>query len=80
MQQIMTHTTQKCIYLQSAEIFNNAQVSIRNLDGTKVMTQQIINTNYLCIDTKLPDGEYIVIVEENGQQWKRNIFLRNEIK
>ena len=76
MQQIMTHTAYKCIYLQSAEIFNNAQVSIKNLQGIEMINQRIINTNYLSLETKLPEGEYIIIVEENGKQWKRNIFLR----
>ncbi len=75
MQQIMTHTADNCIYLQSAEIFKNAIVSLINKEGDEMTNQKMVNTNYLTIDAKLPKGEYLLVVVENGKQWKRSVFL-----
>lgn len=75
MQQIMAHTTDKYIFLQSSEIFKNALVSIRNPEGNRIILKKIRNTNYMSLETKLPTGEYTLIVEEDGKFWKRNIYL-----
>ena len=71
----MTHTTDNCIYLQSAEIFKNALVSVRNNLGIEFIKQNMINTNYLSIETTLPKGEYLLIVEEEGNSWKKSVYL-----
>lgn len=71
----MTYTTSDFIMLQSAEIFTNAIVTIKNNDGEVLIKDKMLQTNYLTIDSGLPKGEYIIIVEENGKQWKRNILI-----
>ena len=71
----MTHSTDKCIFLQSSEIFQNALVSIRDREGIEFIKQKMMNTNYLSIETKLPEGEYLLIVEEDGKLWKRSVYI-----
>ncbi len=75
MQRIMTHTTGKSIFLQSAEIFQNATVSLLNKNGEKISSQKMIKTNYLPIEGKHPKGEYHVVVKEDGNEWKRSVYL-----
>ena len=75
MQQIMAHSTDKCIFLQSSEIFKNALVSIRDREGIEFIKQKMMNTNHLSIETKLPEGEYLLIVEEDGKLWKRSVYI-----
>ena len=75
MQHIMTHTTNKLITLQSAEIFANAIVIIKSQEGKVLYKRELLQTNYLAIESDLPKGEYTLLVIENGKQWKRNILV-----
>ena len=75
MQHIMTHTNNNCVYLQSAEIFNNANVCIKDKEGVEMINQKMVKTNYISIETKLPKGDYLLIVEELGKIWKRHIYI-----
>lgn len=75
MQQIMTHTADDYIFLQSAEIFSNAVVSLQNKEGKELAIKKMVNTNYLTIEAKLPEGEYFLVVDENGKQWKRSVYI-----
>jgi len=76
----MAHTNNSSIYLQASEIFNNATICIKTKEGVEIIKKKMIKTNYISIETKLPKGNYLVIVEESGQIWKRHIYISNPKK
>jgi hypothetical protein len=75
MQQILIDIKINQLFLQCAEIVRHGEISIWDVQGSKLIHTTIKNNNYITIEVDFPPGTYYLELSEEGNIWKKNFKL-----
>ena len=66
------------LYMQTSTIVDKGEIQITKKNGAQVLNKKIINTNFVQLTDEIANGEYMIKLKTNSDEYKRNIKI--EIK
>ena len=66
------------LYMQTSTIVDEGKIQITKKNGALVLKKNIVNTNFVQITDTIANGEYMVKLTTNSNEYKR--YIKIEIK